>query len=291
MSNIAFIGLGLMGKGMALNLVKGGHQLTVYNRTRSRATELEQAGAHVAASPRAAAQNADVIISMVSDDPASRAVWLGENGALQAAKPNVLLIESSTLSPAWIRELGDLAAQHGCQFLDAPVTGSKLQAENGELGFFVGGDPAVLERARPFLDLMGKSVHLLGPTGSGAMYKLINNLMGGVMQAVLVEGMSLAQASGLDMDQVSQVFSSSPLAPLLLTRKLPQLLARDYRAAFTLRLMHKDLTYALAEGADKNIALPTVAAAREIMRLGIVHGMGEQDVMVLRELIQPAAAP
>lgn len=288
MTHIAVIGLGIMGSGMARNLLKGGHTVTVYNRTRARAEELVADGATVADSPRDAAQNADVILSMISDDHASRAVWLGKNGALEAAKPEAILIESATLTPAWVRELGKLAAARGCSFLDAPVGGSKLQAANAELVFFVGGDAATLERARPYFEQMGKAIYHLGPTGSGAMYKLINNLIGGVEQTVLVEAIALAEASGLDMNQVTAVLTESQISPLLFKRKLPQLLARDYRAAFSLRLMHKDLTYALSEAADKNIPLPTVAAAREIMRVAIAQGMGEQDVMVLRELFQPA---
>ena len=289
MANIAFLGLGIMGNGMARNLIKGGHTVTVYNRTRSRAEELEKDGARVADSPREAAQNADVVICIVAEDKASRAVWLGENGALASVKPNTLLIDSSTLTPAWVRELGELARTQHCQFLDAPVTGSKPQAANGELGFFVGGDAEALERARPYLMLMGKTIHHLGPNGSGAMMKLINNLIGGVEQTVLVEAISLAEASGLDVNQVASVLTASPVSPILFQRKLPQLLARNYDAAFSLRLMHKDLTYALAEGADHNIPLPTVAAARELMRVALAQGMGEQDVMVLRELLQPAA--
>ncbi len=287
MAHIAFLGLGIMGNGMARNLLQGEHTLTVYNRTRSRAEELEQKGARVANTPRDAAQNAEVVISIVADDKASRAIWLGQDGALASVKPNTLLLESSTLTPAWVRELGELARERDCQLLDAPVTGSKLQAANGELGFLVGGDADALERARPYLQQMGKTIHHLGPNGSGAMMKLINNLIGGVEQTVLVEAIALAEASGLDVNQVAQVLTASPVSPILFQRKLPQLLARDYNAAFSLRLMHKDLTYALAEGTDKNIPLPTVAAARELMRVALAQGMGEQDVMVLRELLQP----
>lgn len=289
MAHIAFLGLGIMGNGMARNLLKGGHTVTVYNRTRARAEELEKDGARAAESPRDAAQNAQVIISMVSDDRASREVWLGKDGALDAAVPGTLLIDSSTLTPAWVRELGALAKARGCRFLDAPVIGSKPQAANGELGFFVGGDAETLERARPILLAMGKAIHHLGPTGSGAMMKLINNLIGGVQQTVLVEAITLAQESGLDVEQVANVIYESAVCPILFKRKLPQLLARDYRAAFSLRLMHKDLGYALAEGAERNVPLPTTAAAREIMRVALAQGMGEQDVMVLRELFQPAA--
>lgn len=289
MAHIAFLGLGIMGRGMARNLLKAGHTVTVYNRTRAAADTLLSDGAQVADSPSHAARNAQVVIGMVSDDIASRAIWLGDQGALDAARPDTLLIESSTLTPDWVRELGRRAAERGCVFLDAPVAGSKPQAANAELGFIVGGDAAALERARPILLAMGKTIHHLGPVGSGAMMKLINNLVSGVEQTVLVEAIALAANSGLDVDQVATVLSESPVASLLFKRKLPQLLARNYDAAFSLRLMHKDLTYVLAEGANKNVPLPTGAAAREMMRVALAQGMGDQDVMVLRELFQPKA--
>lgn len=288
MSNIAFIGLGIMGSGMARNLLRGGHSVTVYNRTRARAEAFATEGAQVADTPFAAAQNADAIFSIVADDSAARAVWLGETGALAGARDGALCIDSSTVTPACIRDLAKHAAARGCQFLDAPVIGSKLQAANGELGFFVGGETDDLERARPYLNLMGKMVHHLGPVGTGAMMKLVNNLIAGVEQTVLVEAISLAEAAGLDVNQVATVLLASAVAPIIFQRKLPQLLARDYQAAFSLRLMHKDLTYALGEGVHHNVPMPTVAAAREMMRVAIAQGMGEQDVMVLRELFQPA---
>lgn len=287
MAHIAFLGLGIMGNGMAHNLLRHGNTLAVYNRTRAKAEALAARGARIAESPHDAARQAQIIIGIVADDNASREIWLGEQGALAAAQSGTLLIDSSTLTPKWVRELAQHASARGCPFLDAPVTGSKPQAENGELGFFVGGEAETIERARPTLLQMGKTIQHLGPNGSGAMMKLINNLIGGVEQTVLVEAIALAEASGLDVNQVAQVLLEGVVAPVLFKRKLPQLLARNYDAAFSLRLMHKDLTYALAEGADNNIPLPTVAAAREIMRVGLAQGMGEQDVMVLRELFQP----
>lgn len=288
MAKVGFLGLGIMGSGMAHNLLKGGHTVSVYNRTRARADKLQESGATVADSPRQAAHEADLIVSMVADDVASRQVWLGTDGALDAAKPGAILIESSTLTPKWIQELAAQAQARHCEFLDAPVVGSKPQAEKGELGFFVGGDTATLDKARPYLDLMGTAVHHLGPNGTGAMMKLLNNLVGGVEMTVLVEATALAEASGMDMDQFVKVLLAGPASPGLFPRKLPQLLARDYRAAFSLKLMHKDMTYALAEGAAYDIPMPTVAAAREIMRMAIAQGRGDEDVMALRELIQPA---
>lgn len=276
-----------MGSGMARNLLRAGHTLTVYNRTRERAQELQNEGAQGADTPRAAANGAEVVISMVADDGASRAVWLGDNGALAAIPPGALLIESSTLSPGWVRELAAQAHARRADFLDAPVIGSKPQAAAGELGFFIGGDSAAVARAMPLLAAMGKQFHHLGAAGSGAMMKLINNLIGGVEQVVLAEAMALAERSGLDLEQVAELVANGPVASSLMKRKMPVVLAHDYDPAFMLEWMHKDMTYALAEGARATVPMPTVAAARELMRLGMARGWGKRDAMVVYELLRP----
>jgi len=156
---VAVLGLGLMGYGMANNLLRAGFPLTVYNRSRDKAAPLAAAGATVAETPRQAAEGADVVVSMVADDTASRAVWLGETGALAGARDGALLIECSTLSTAWVRELAGLASAKGCPLLDAPVTGSQPQAEAGELGFFVGGDAEALRQVEPVLKAMGQRIN------------------------------------------------------------------------------------------------------------------------------------
>src|SRR5262249_5770595 len=162
-------GLGVMGTGMAENLLKAGFPLTVYNRTRAKAEALRERGAQVANMPREAASGAQVVISMVGDDAASRAIWLGEDGALASARPDAVLVECSTLSLEWVRELADLAAQRGLTLLDAPVGGSKDAAAAGELRLLVGGEVAGLERARPALEAISKTIDLFGPTGSGTL--------------------------------------------------------------------------------------------------------------------------
>jgi 3-hydroxyisobutyrate dehydrogenase len=177
---VALLGLGVMGNGMARNLLKAGFSLTVYNRTRAKAEPLATQGAHVADTPRVAATDADIIISMVGDDNASRAIWLGEDGALTGAKDDAVLVECSTLSLQWVRELATLAAECGIAFLDSPVTGSKEAAEAGELRLFVGGAAAALEQARPALNAVSRQIVHLGPNGAGAVMKLVNNLMGAV---------------------------------------------------------------------------------------------------------------
>jgi 3-hydroxyisobutyrate dehydrogenase len=277
MTQIAVCGLGVMGNGMARTLIKAGHTVTVYNRTRSRAEPFAALGAQIAETPFAAAQNADVIICIVADDHASRTVWLGEQAALKGARPGTLLIESSTLTPGWIRQL------------DAPVTGSKAQAENGELGFLVGGKAETLERARPLLMQMGKTIHYLGANGSGAMMKLINNMVAGVQLQALAEGLTLAEQSGLDMNQVAQMLMEGPPGSPLVKRKMPQLLAHEYEPRFSLRLMHKDFSYGLNEAAQRDVSMPTIAVAREMMRLAMARGWGDKDNAVIYELLRPNA--
>src|SRR5215813_1657244 len=177
---IAFLGLGIMGGGMATRLLGAGFPLTVFNRTAAKATPLVDRGARLATSPRDAAADADVIISMVADDVASRRMWRGDNGALATAKPGVVLIECSTLTVDCVKELASLAKARGCELLDAPVTGTRPHAAAGQLNFFVGGERTALERVRAVFAPMAQSVTHVGPTGSGAMIKLINNFVCGV---------------------------------------------------------------------------------------------------------------
>ena len=181
----AILGLGIMGSGMAGRLLSADFPLAVYNRNRERCIPFAGAGAIIAASPGEAASGAQIVLSMVANDVASREVWLGENGALSGARPGSLLIESSTLSVGWVKELAAAAAQRGCRFLDAPVTGTKPHAASGQLLFLVGGSADALEAARPVFSALGRDVFHLGPIGSGAIMKLINNFICGVQACLL----------------------------------------------------------------------------------------------------------
>ncbi|HEX3730253.1 MAG TPA: NAD(P)-dependent oxidoreductase, partial [Opitutaceae bacterium] len=184
---VAFLGLGIMGSSMAARLAAAGFPLAVYNRNPAKAAALQAAGARIAATPAEAAAGAQFVLSMLADDAASRAVWLGENGALRGAGPGAILVESSTITVDWIREFSAAAQAKGLELLDAPVTGSKVHAAAGELNFLVGGSAAALERARPVLASMSKSITHLGPAGSGSRMKLINNFLCGVHAASLAE--------------------------------------------------------------------------------------------------------
>ncbi len=286
MERIAFLGLGKMGAEMAKNLLKKGFTLTVYNRSREKAEPFQALGARVALTPREAAVDADVIVSMVSDDIASRGLWLGESGALARAHSGALLIESSSLSVSWVRELAAIAKERGCAFVDAPVRGGPSQAQAAQLNFLVGGEPAAFERARPILSVMGATIIHLGVAGNGAGMKLINNMMVAVEIELFEEALVLAERIGLDVQQAAtQIVEGAPGSRALQGR-VQDILKKDFSSRFALRLMHKDMSYALDESVRLGIPLPSVAAAREVYRLAMARGMGDWDFAGVGEALK-----
>jgi 3-hydroxyisobutyrate dehydrogenase len=287
MRQVALLGLGVMGAGMARNLLEAGFSLTVWNRTAAKARPLEARGAKVAPSPRAAAEGAEVVIAMVGDDAASREVWTGEQGALAAARKGAVLVECSTLSVDWVRELAALARERGAVLVDSPVTGSKEAAEEGKLGLLVGGDAGVVEQVRPVLEAVSARITHLGPSGAGATMKLVNNLMSGVQAEALAEGLALAERAGLDMAKVVPlIINGGPGSPVV-KGKAARMAARDYaNTQFALRWMHKDLTYAMRLADEQGVTMPTVAAAREVYRVARNLGLDEADFAGVIEAIR-----
>ena len=277
-----------MGSGMAARLLTAGHQVVVWNRRKERAEPLVAKGARLAASPREAAAGVEAIISMVADDPASRAVWLGPDGALAGAAPGTMLIESSTLSPVWCEELARAAAAKECQLLDAPVTGGKAQAASGELRFLVGGSADTLERARPILSAMAKEILHLGPTGAGARMKLINNFVCGIQAAALAEAVAVIEAAGLDRDTALSILATGAPGSPLVKAVAPRMATPDYTVNFGLALMDKDLSYALAEAKRLEVSLKTAATARELYTAAIAEGWGESDFSAMVEPFRAA---
>ena len=275
--NVAVLGLGIMGGGMASRLLSAGFPVSVYNRSRQRAEKFADAGAFVAASPGEAAARAEIVISMVADDAASRSVWLGKDGALASVAVGSLLLESSTLSVDWVRELAAAAAERKCEFLDAPVTGTKPHAATGELFFMVGGSSEGFARARNVLSVLGRELVHLGPNGSGALLKLINNFVCGVQAASFAEALSLIRLSGIDREKSVSVLSNSALASPLIKRMLAAMAADDFTPNFPLRLMTKDIGYAIHEGARCGLPLQTAAPALEIFKHAVDRGLGDQD--------------
>lgn len=288
-AKIAFLGLGIMGSGMARRLANAGFDVCVYNRTPARSAPF--AGiARIANTPAEAAQDADVIISMVADDTATRSLWLGDSGALSVAKPGTVCIESSTISLEWIKDWVAAAAEKQCGCLDAPVTGSKLAAEEGQLTFMVGGEAKDLERALPALAAMSKGVTHLGPVGSGSLFKLINNFVCGVQMASLAEAVAMIDNSSLNREQaIETLINASPGSPLL---KLvgPRMMKGDYTPNFIVRLMAKDLTYAVAEAGRMGLDLKTGRTALSEFAATTEAGFGDEDVAAIYKYIKGETA-
>jgi 3-hydroxyisobutyrate dehydrogenase len=284
--NIAMLGLGTMGSGMAANLLKAGFSVTVYNRTAAKAQPLIDAGARFASTPAEAAKGASVIISMLADDTASREVWLGKYGALNSSKNGAILIESSTVSPAWVAELAALAEQHGTDLLDAPVTGSRTQAEAGQLSFLIGGKDTAVTAATPVLKAMSKEIAHLGPVGSGAKMKLINNFLCGVQVASLAEGIAWIERSGLDRDKALSILKGGAPGSPLLAAISARMATQTYTVNFLLKLMTKDLLYAQNEAAQCNVDLKTAQVARSLFETAMEQGLGDKDMASVIEPIR-----
>jgi 3-hydroxyisobutyrate dehydrogenase len=274
-----------MGSGMAHRLLGAGFPLTIYNRTADKAAPLVAEGARLAKSPSAAAVGAAFVVSMVADDTASRRVWLGEDGwgALSRVSPGAVLIECSTVTTGWIRELAQSAQATGATLLDAPVTGSKTHAAAGELNFLVGGSDAAVEKARPLFSAMGRSVVHLGPTGAGTLLKLINNFLCGVQAAALAEAVALIEKAGLDRDAATQVLANGAPGSPLVKGILPRMLAANYAPHFRLSLMQKDLEYSLKEAEGSGVALSTARPALDAFRRAATSGRGLQDFSAVIE--------
>jgi 3-hydroxyisobutyrate dehydrogenase-like beta-hydroxyacid dehydrogenase len=260
-TKIGFIGLGLMGRPMAMNLLKAGFPLSVWNRTASRADELVAAGAKRAKSPRELAESSELVISIVSDPPALQEVLWGENGAMPAFQRDSIYIDSSTISPILARKIAAACAERGVRFLDGPVTGGDWGAKKGELLFMVGGDAKILAEAEPVLRVLGKKWFHLGPNGAGQTIKLAMNLILALQVDALAEAIALVTGAGLEGEKLVEVLQSSMARSGVLDVKAPNLLKGEYTPSFPLRLMHKDLRLALELAKEAKVDLPATAAA------------------------------
>lgn len=258
---VGFIGLGLMGKPMAHNLLKAGFPIVLWNRTRSKAEELAREGAQVGATPRDAATKADVLITIVSDPPALEEVLWGPQGALEGLRRGSVLVDSSTISPALARRAAASCTDRGVDFLDAPVTGGTWGAEKGELVFMIGGRREVFERIKAVFEAMGKRFFLLGPNGAGQTVKLAMNLILALEVEALAEAVALVTSAGVAGEKLIEVMQSSMARAAVLDVKAPLILKQEFPASFPLRLMHKDIRLALELARQQNITLPAATAA------------------------------
>ena len=261
---VGMIGLGLMGKPMAANLMKAGFSVVVWNRTRAKADDLVRAGAKLASTPREAAAAADVLITIVSDPPALEEVLWGAEGAFDGLRRGSTYVDSSTVAPTLARRIAAACAERGVEFLDAPVTGGTWGAEKGELVFMVGGKRETLERVEPVLGAMGKRWFHLGAHGAGQTVKLAMNMILALQVDALAEALALVTTAGVPAERLIEVMQSSMARSPLLDIKAPMMLKGDYAPSFPLRLMHKDLGLALDLANQLGVPLPATAAAREV---------------------------
>lgn len=284
MSKISVLGLGAMGSRMAANLIKAGHDVTVWNRTSQAAQPLIEAGARLAPTPKDAASGADFVIAMVRDDDASQHVWLDpDTGALAGMSAGAIAIESSTLTPAWVRELGERIAARALSLLEAPVAGSTPQAEAAQLIYLVGGRADTFMLAEPVLKTMGSTVHHVGELGSGALAKLATNTLLGIQVTVLAELIGMLRRSGADVVRVLDAVAATPTWSPAAGRVSGLMLSGDFAPQFPLDLIEKDFGYTLKTVGQESMA-PTIAAARGVFRSAIERGLGEENMTAVVKL-------
>jgi 3-hydroxyisobutyrate dehydrogenase-like beta-hydroxyacid dehydrogenase len=287
--SIGFIGLGIMGQPMALNLIKAGHKLAVYNRTAAKAATLQGAGARLASSPADAARDANVVTMIVSDSAAVEEVVAGKGGILESLRAGTLVIDSSTISPTISRKMACLVAGKGASWLDAPVTGSKHGAEKGELTFMMGGDRAAFDRALPILQVLGKRHIYCGQHGLGLSAKLAQNTIQATMIEVFCEGFVLATKAGVRPETMLEVIQSSLARAALTDFKAPFIFKGDFTPHFPLKLMHKDLELAAKAGYAQGVPMPALAAVKEVYMAAKAQGKGDLDYAAIVTFLEELA--
>jgi 3-hydroxyisobutyrate dehydrogenase-like beta-hydroxyacid dehydrogenase len=279
MATIAFLGLGAMGSRMALRLVNAGFAVTVWNRDSSKAATLGHAGARVASSPRAAVADADLVLSMVTDDGAARAIWLGaERGALAGMKPGAIAIECSPVSPFWIEELHAAAEARTVRLLDAPVAGSRPQAEAGQLIFMIGGDVDAIETARPALQPMAARLIHAGASGQGVNLKLAINALFAAQLASVAELLHFLSRCGFDRLAAADLLGQFPIVAAPVAGAARMMASGSTAPLFTIGLLEKDLHYAIVAAHAHKVALPNTSAVRALFQQAQANGLGSANI-------------
>ena len=273
---IGFIGLGTMGGGMARNLLAKGHALTVWNRSPERLAPLLADGATPARSPADLASRSDLVMVCVSDTPDAEQVALGPDGVLAGIAPGSLVIDHSSISPAATRRLAEATTAEGAHWLDAPVSGGSEGAARGTLSIMVGGDPAQLERARPYLAAYGTTLTHVGPSGAGQLAKIVNQIRVVVTQQGVGEALLLAQAGGLDLGATIDAVKGGAAGSWMLANRGPQMARRDWRPGFTIDLQQKDLRLALEAADELGVPLPATALVFQLYRGLQQRGLGHE---------------
>jgi 3-hydroxyisobutyrate dehydrogenase len=291
MTDVAFLGLGIMGSRQAVHLARAGHALTVYNRTQETAERwAAEHGAQVAATPRDAAAAADVVMSMVVDGDQVAALLLDEpDGAAHGAREGAVFVDMSTIAPAQTRAIGARLAERGLRFVDAPVTGSAPKAADGTLTIMAGGEAEDVERVRPLLDAMGELVVHVGALGHGEMAKVINNAVAAVNAATVAQALIVGKATGVDLDALTQVMAAGSGGSRMLDLKAQPMREHDYTTLFKLEHMLKDVRLCLEEAQAAGVPFPAAATARDQYVAAMGRGLASQDFAAVLSVLEDLA--
>jgi 3-hydroxyisobutyrate dehydrogenase len=291
---VGFIGIGVMGRPMTLNLLKAEHHVTIFARHPDKAEvqEVLQAGAMLAPSPRAVAMASDIVITMLPNSPEVQEVITGEQGVLAGARKGLIIIDMSTIAPAVSRKLGEECAARGAHFLDAPVSGGSQGAVNGTLTIMAGGDKEIFEQARPVLEAMGKTENIfyVGPQGAGEIVKLVNNSLVGTIAASIAEAFVMGVKAGVDVDTMAKIIGVSAGASWQLSTQFPlRAFNGSFQPGFMTDLLHKDLGLALDLAAENNTTLPMTALSRQLYEMARAAGYGREDYTSLLKVLEQLA--
>ena len=291
MTDVAFLGLGIMGSRQAVHLARAGHALTVFNRTRETAERwAAEHGARVAATPREAAAAADVVISMVVDGDQVASLLLGDpDGAVHGARPGALFVDMSTIAPSQTRAIGAELAVRGVRLVDAPVTGSAPKAADGTLTIMCGGEAPDVERARPLLEAMGELVVHVGELGQGEMAKVINNAVAAVNAATLAQALVVGKATGVDLDALTRVMAAGSGGSRMLDLKAGPMRDHDFTTLFKLEHMLKDVRICLEEARAAGVPFEAAAAARDQYAAALGDGLGGADFAAIVSVVEDSA--
>ncbi len=283
---ITFIGLGIMGSRMAANLLKNDVDVTVWNRSKAPVEELKSKGANAAASASEAVADADIVFSMLSTPEVVEQVFLDEGGALANMKEGTIWADCSTVNPSFSLRAAAAAEKAGIRFIDAPVAGTKPQATNAELAFFIGADTALLEEARPYLDMMGNKVLHIGETGKGASFKMLVNIMLAQSMAIFSEAVLLGEKMGLSREFLLNVVPNLAVSAPFTKAKADMVRSGDYEVQFPLELMHKDLHLAAVTAYELNQPLYLANVAKELFAEANKKGMGRLDFAAIHKFLE-----
>ena len=283
---VAFIGTGIMGAPMAGHLLAAGHPLVVHTRTRSRADDLLRRGAGWADSPADAARNADLVFVNVPDTPDVEAVLTGDGGVLAAARPGLVVVDHSTISPSATRRMAETLAGRGAKLLDAPVSGGDVGARDATLSIMVGGDPGAFARARPLLERLGKTITHCGPSGSGQLTKLVNQVLVSVTNLAVCEALVLARKGGLDPRKTIAALSGGAAGSWQLANLGPRMLAGDFAPGFMIDLQVKDLRLVLEAAHELGLDPAAVNLVKRLFEIAQTQGRGREGTQALFGVVE-----